>query len=104
LIQASAASKKNDPGATSKASPTGEIVPVYPALSRRMGEEGRVVLEVRVLPSGRVGEIRVRNNPGHPRLVESAKHAVRRATFTPAVRNGKPIPSWLVVPVRFVLR
>ena len=100
----SAASRKNNPGATSEASPTGEIVPTYPALSRRMGEEGRVVLAVRVLASGRAGEIRVERDPGHPRLVKSAKRAVRHAAFTPATSGGEPVDFWLVVPVRFVLR
>lgn len=90
-------------GASSGAAIDGEISPSYPALSRRLGEEGLVELKVRVLADGGVGEVRVLRHPGHQRLVDAAIEAVREADFTPAARGGAPTASWIEVPVRFTL-
>ncbi|RMH25275.1 MAG: energy transducer TonB, partial [Planctomycetota bacterium] len=92
------------PGAETRAKVAGVIKPRYPPLSRQRGEQGIVVLEVHVLTSGRAGEIRVRRDPGSRRLVAAAINAVRSARFEPAMRGGRPIESWLVVPIRFQIR
>jgi len=94
---------RSDPGSTTAASATGEIAPTYPTLSRRRAEQGLVILDVEVLTSGRAGEIRILEHPGHRRLVDAAIDAVRAAAFTPAMRHGEPVTSWLETPVRFVL-
>jgi protein TonB len=78
--------------------------PEYPARSRRMGEEGVVLLMVEVLPDGRAGEVRVIKDPGYPRLAEAAEAAARTARFRPATLDGKPVRSWVEIPVRFALR
>lgn len=90
----------DEPGALTPAL-QGELRPHYPPLSRRMGEEGLVVLRVRVLPSGRAGAVRVLRAPGSSRLVAAAIDAVRSARFTPAMRNGERTGAWLEIPIRF---
>lgn len=105
--QPSAASteiQEDDAGASKHAEIVGDISPRYPSLSRRRGEQGLVVLKVHVLPTGRVDDVRVLRDPGHRRLVDAAIKAVRSAKFTPAMRQGKPVASWLETPVRFVLQ
>lgn len=97
-------SREDDAGAWSHAEIVGGISPRYPSLSRRYGEQGLVVLEVHVLPSGSVDKIHVLHDPGRRRLVEASIEAVRSATFTPATRHGKPVSSWLRVPIRFVMK
>lgn len=77
--------------------------PPYPPLSRRLHEEGRVVLDVYILADGRVGETRLRRSSGHPRLDEVALEAVRRWRYVPARRGDEPIPFWYVQPVDFRL-
>jgi protein TonB len=77
--------------------------PPYPSLSRRLREEGRVVLDVYILADGRVGETRLRRSSGHPRLDEAALDAVRRWRYVPARRGDEPIPFWYVQPVDFRL-
>ncbi|MBS1186073.1 MAG: hypothetical protein H6R04_91 [Burkholderiaceae bacterium] len=77
--------------------------PVYPSVSRRMGEQGRVLLSVYILPDGSVGEIRLKQSCGHPRLDESAMTAVRRWRYVPARRGNEPIPYWYVQPISFSL-
>jgi protein TonB len=77
--------------------------PAYPPISRRMKEEGRVVLRVLVSASGSVQDIQVRTSSGYDRLDRAAVEAVRRWRFAPARRGGMAIAAWALVPVRFQL-
>lgn len=77
--------------------------PAYPPLSRRMGEQGRVLFDVFILADGSVGEIRLKHSSGYPRLDRAAEEAVRRWRYQPARQGGEPIPYWYVQPVVFSL-
>lgn len=77
--------------------------PVYPAMARRNGEEGKVLLRVRVGPEGLAQEVTVRQGTGFPRLDEAAREAVSRWRFVPARRGDENIESWVVVPITFAL-
>jgi len=77
--------------------------PVYPRLARERGEEGTVVLDVEVLPSGRCGTLRVLESSGHALLDEAAARAVRQWQFKPATRWGRAIAVWVEIPVTFRL-
>jgi len=101
--RASGAASRAEEGASTSAEVAGELSPRYPAMSRRLGESGLVVLEVRVLTDGSAGAVRVVRDPGHRRLVEAAIEAVRAVAFSPATRGGEAVESWLETPVRFVL-
>jgi protein TonB len=78
--------------------------PVYPALARRMGEEGRVVLRVFVEPAGRPSQIEVKTGSGSPRLDQAAQDAVWRWKFVPARRGFDAVGAWVLVPIVFNLR
>ncbi|MFP5382883.1 MAG: energy transducer TonB [Gammaproteobacteria bacterium] len=67
---------------------------VYPAVSRRLGEQGEVVLGLHVLADGRIGEVEVRRSSGHPRLDRAAIDAARRWRLLPASRGGQPVALW----------
>lgn len=77
--------------------------PVYPPLSRRLGEQGHVLFDVYILPDGAVGEIRLKRSSGFARLDEAARLAVRQWRYVPARRGDEPIPYWYVQPVVFSL-
>lgn len=77
--------------------------PHYPALSRRLGEQGRVLLDIYILPDGTVGDIKLNTSSGYPRLDKAALDAVRSWRFVPAKRGDEPIPYWYVQPVTFSL-
>lgn len=77
--------------------------PVYPALARRLGEEGTVVLQVRVSAGGLVDSVSVRHTSGYPQLDQAALAAVRQWTFTPASSAGRPVAGWVLVPILFSL-
>ncbi|MDA8255610.1 MAG: energy transducer TonB [Betaproteobacteria bacterium] len=78
--------------------------PPYPALSRRLGEEGKVVLRVFVDPGGRPSQIEIRTGSGSPRLDQAAQEAVWRWKFIPARRGDEAIGAWVQVPIVFNLR
>ena len=78
--------------------------PAYPSAAKRAGEQGRVMLRVRVDPEGGVERIEVQATSGHPRLDEAALAAVRRWRFAPARRAGQAIAGWALVPITFSLR
>lgn len=67
---------------------------VYPAVSRRLGEQGEVLLGLHVLADGRIGEVQVRRSSGHPRLDRAAIDAARRWRLLPASRSGQPVALW----------
>jgi protein TonB len=77
--------------------------PRYPALSRRMREEGVVLVRVYVLPNGAPEVVELKHSSGSVRLDESALLAVRQWKFVPAQRAGQSVAAWVVVPVAFSL-
>lgn len=77
--------------------------PDYPALARQRQWEGKVLLKVRVLASGRPGEVSVQQSSGHEALDEAALNVVQRWNFVPAKRGGTPVDSWVSVPIVFKL-
>lgn len=77
--------------------------PLYPALSRRQGEQGRVILRVLVNAVGSADEVQVRTSSGFPRLDESARDTVRRWRFVSARRGAEPVAAWVLIPISFRL-
>lgn len=77
--------------------------PVYPALSRRRGEEGKVVLRVRVSAQGLPLSVEIRQSSGFERLDESARTAVERWRFVPARQGSEAIEASVLVPLHFSL-
>ena len=78
--------------------------PAYPAMSRRLGEEGRVVLRVFVDIDGRPEQVELKNSSGFPRLDQAAEDAVRRWKFVPAKRGDEVVATWVAVPIVFNLK
>lgn len=78
--------------------------PRYPALSRRLGEEGRVMLRVFVDERGLPARVELRSSSSHDRLDEVALETVRQWKFVPARRGDQPVSAWVLVPISFSLR
>lgn len=77
--------------------------PPYPPQSRRIGEEGKVILRVFVTAEGGAQQIEIKASSGSDRLDESAQRTVRRWKFIPARRGGITVESWVLVPIVFKL-
>lgn len=78
--------------------------PPYPHLSRRLGEEGRVLVRVLVDREGQPRTVALDASSGHSRLDNAAVQTVRRWRFIPAKHGEQPVSEWVVVPVMFSLR
>uniref|UniRef100_UPI001356C965 energy transducer TonB n=1 Tax=Pantoea sp. 18069 TaxID=2681415 RepID=UPI001356C965 len=77
--------------------------PNYPSISRRMGEQGKVVLRVFIDVEGKPQTIEIRQSSGYERLDQQAVESVKRWRFVPGKRNGVPEAMWNIVPINFVL-
>lgn len=77
--------------------------PPYPAVSRRMGEEGVVMLSVMIEADGTVSDVKVTRSSGFPRLDASALDTVRHWRYVPAKKNGVPVAFRYAQPIRFSL-
>lgn len=78
--------------------------PEYPAVSRRMGEEGKVILRILINEKGRPERIEVRTSSGSARLDEAARKAAARALFQPHLEDGKPVAVYALVPIDFSIQ
>ncbi|SEP16329.1 energy transducer TonB [Nitrosovibrio sp. Nv6] len=78
--------------------------PAYPALSRRLGEEGKLVLRVELDEKGHVSVAQVANSSGFKRLDEAAMAAVKTWRCNPPMRNGQPVRAIALQPFNFVLQ
>lgn len=77
--------------------------PPYPRISRRLKEEGTVLLEIYILANGQVGEMRIKQSSGFNRLDQAARAAVAKWRYQPATKNGQSIGFWYVQPIYFSL-
>lgn len=77
--------------------------PDYPAFAQRQGWEGKVLLRVHVLASGKPDKVEIKQSSGRKTLDESALNAVRNWTFIPSKRGSTAIDGWATVPIEFKL-
>lgn len=89
------------------ASQLGFLVPpntIYPARSRKAGEQGSVMVRVFVDVAGRPAQVTLEKSSGHPLLDDAALSAVRASQFRPYAEGGVPKTVWVRVPINFVLQ
>jgi protein TonB len=77
--------------------------PAYPALARRMHEQGKVLLRVFVTERGGAERVELRASSGSARLDQAALETVRHWRFVPARQGADPVSAWVVVPISFSL-
>ncbi len=75
--------------------------PVYPALSKRLREEGTVLLRVNLDAQGIILDISIEKSSGFQRLDQAAHEAVKQWRFVPAKRGQVAMPSSALVPIEF---
>ena len=78
--------------------------PLYPAISKRMGESGRVLIYARIEANGTASQARIKTSSGYERLDQAALRAVLRWRFIPGKRAGVPEAMWYDIPLDFVLQ
>ena len=80
------------------------IKPDYPKGARQRGEQGEVILEIRVNAAGIVDRVDIVSSCGFPELDEAAVRAARTARFTPAKSGGSPVASTARLKLDFKLK
>jgi protein TonB len=78
--------------------------PVYPALSRRLGEQGKVVIRVLIGKDGMPKQGNIDQSSGYSRLDQAALRAVMGWRYMPGQRNGTAQDMWFNVPIHFALQ
>ncbi len=84
--------------------PNKTIRPDYPKGARQRGEQGDVVLEIRVNAAGIVDRVDIVSPSGFPELDEAAVRAARAARFTPAKSGGSAVASTARLTLTFKLK
>ena len=69
----------------------------YPALARESGAEGAATVSFRVLPDGRLRDLRIKKTSGNAHLDEASLEAVRKAAPLPYLSKT------LVLTIRYTL-
>jgi protein TonB len=77
--------------------------PTYPSMSRRMGEQGTVIVRAFINTEGRAEKAEIRTSSGYIRLDEAALATVQRWRYVPSKRAGVAEAMWFNVPIRFLL-
>jgi protein TonB len=77
--------------------------PAYPALSKRLGEQGKVVVRVFIAVDGTAQKAEIKQSSGFDRLDQAALTTVLRWRYVPGKRAGVPEGMWFNVPISFVL-
>jgi periplasmic protein TonB len=75
----------------------------YSLVSRRLGEEGRVLMKVLVSADGSAENVQIEKSSGSERLDNAAINAVKRWRFIPAKKNNEALSAYVIVPVKFSL-
>ena len=77
---------------------------VYPAMSRRLGEQGTTVLKVLIGPDGKAISAQLVKSSGFERLDKAAYDTVMRRRYVPGTRDGVPIALSYNAPIVWVLK
>ena len=77
--------------------------PTYPGLSKRLGEQGKVVLRVFIEADGKAEKAEIKQSSGFERLDQAALATVLRWRYVPGKRAGVAEGMWFNVPISFVL-
>jgi TonB family protein len=71
----------------------------YPAESKRLHEEGMCKVKVNIAADGTIRDIKLTLSTGYVRLDDACLQAFAHGGLIPAVVDGKPIDSWLEIPI-----
>ena len=76
----------------------------YPEPARRNGLTGDVVLRFLLSEKGRVSHLQVIHADPPDVFNNAALTAIQKWRFSPAIRDGNPVPVWVDLPLQFSLR
>lgn len=77
--------------------------PPYPPLSKRLGEQGKVIVRALIEVNGSASKAEIRTSSGYERLDQTALQTVLKWRYVPGKRAGVPEAMWFNIPITFVL-
>lgn len=77
--------------------------PAYPPLSKRLGEQGKVIVRVLIGADGVPQKAEIRQSSGFERLDQAALNTALKWRYVPGKRGGVAEDMWFNVPINFVL-
>ncbi|UJW83039.1 energy transducer TonB [Hydrogenophaga sp. SL48] len=77
--------------------------PPYPPLSKRLGEQGKVIVRAFIEVNGTASKAEIRTSSGFERLDATALQTVLKWRYLPGKRAGTPEAMWFNIPINFVL-
>jgi protein TonB len=77
--------------------------PAYPPISKRLGEQGKVVVRVLIGADGRAQRAEIGQSSSFERLDQAALVTALKWRYVPGKRGGVPETMWFNVPINFVL-
>ncbi len=77
--------------------------PTYPEAARRLNQTGTTQVKVHLDATGRIITIEIIGSSGHPMLDNATRSYVANFRFRPALRDGQPIPSFIMTAVHWRL-
>ena len=77
--------------------------PPYPPLSKRLGEQGQVLVRVLIGADGVAQQAEIKQSSGFERLDQAALAATMRWRYLPGRRAGVPEAMWFTAPITFAL-
>lgn len=77
--------------------------PTYPELSRKLEEQGTVILQAFVTPEGKAEKVAIDKSSGFLALDSAALETVKKWRFIAAQKGEKLVASWVMIPVKFSL-
>ena len=75
----------------------------YPGWARHKGLEGLLVAVFEILEDGSVGQWQIVKSTGDELLDKAAVKAFLTWKFQPAMKNGRPVKSYIQIPINFEL-
>jgi periplasmic protein TonB len=75
--------------------------PIYPSMSKRLGEQGNVDIRIFVSAEGLPQKVELLKTSGFERLDQAALAVVTRWTFVPGKRGGVPEAMWMSTKIKF---
>jgi periplasmic protein TonB len=78
--------------------------PQYPPLSKRLNEQGKVVVRALIGTDGTASQASIKTSSGFDRLDQAALATVLKWRYVPGKRGGVPEAMWFDVPVNWVLQ
>ncbi len=79
------------------------VAPKYPVSALRNNSSGTVTVGIQVDADGKPNKVWIEKSSGSRDLDRAAREAVMQWQFSPKIKNGSPVSSELLIPVKFKL-